>query len=96
MCIRDSLTIFSVAVAIGSGLAAWLAHGRIILLPTLVGAVLLGVFALDLGWTASSIVHSASPLGIAAYFASDVYKRQTLETRLGVTDSGPRRFRSRK
>src|ERR1700677_576971 len=29
------LTIFSVAVAVGSGLAAWLAHGRIILLPTL-------------------------------------------------------------
>jgi acyl-[acyl-carrier-protein]-phospholipid O-acyltransferase/long-chain-fatty-acid--[acyl-carrier-protein] ligase len=64
------LTIFSVAVAIGSGLAAWLAHGRIILLPTLVGAVLLGVFALDLGWTASSFVHSPSVLGIAAYFAS--------------------------
>jgi len=64
------LTIFSVAVAIGSGLAAWLAHGRIILLPTLFGAVLLGVFALDLGWTASTIVQSASPLGIAAYFAS--------------------------
>jgi acyl-[acyl-carrier-protein]-phospholipid O-acyltransferase/long-chain-fatty-acid--[acyl-carrier-protein] ligase len=64
------LTIFSVAVAIGSGLAAWLAHGRIILLPTLFGAVLLGVFGLDLGWTASTIVQSASPLGIAAYFAS--------------------------
>jgi acyl-[acyl-carrier-protein]-phospholipid O-acyltransferase/long-chain-fatty-acid--[acyl-carrier-protein] ligase len=64
------LTIFSVAVAIGSGFAAWLAHGRIVLLPTLVGAVLLGVFALDLGWTASSLVHSPGVLGIAAYFAS--------------------------
>ncbi len=64
------LTIFSVAVAVGSGLAAWLAHGRIILLPTLIGAALLGVFALDLGWTASVLVHPASPLGIAGYFAS--------------------------
>jgi acyl-[acyl-carrier-protein]-phospholipid O-acyltransferase / long-chain-fatty-acid--[acyl-carrier-protein] ligase len=64
------LTIFSVAVAIGSGLAAWLAHGRIILLPTLVGAVLLGLFSLDLGWTASALTHPASPLGIGAYFAS--------------------------
>ena len=27
------LTIFSVAVALGSGLAAWLSHGRIVLLP---------------------------------------------------------------
>src|ERR1700676_792087 len=38
------LTIFSVAVAVGSALAAWLAHGRIVLLPTLVGAVRLGGF----------------------------------------------------
>ena len=50
------LTIFSVAVAVGSGLAAWLAAGRIVLLPTLCGAVLLGLFSLDLGWTASAIV----------------------------------------
>ena len=64
------LTIFSIAVAVGSGLAAWLAHGRIILLPTLIGAVLLGLFALDLGWTTSALVHPASPLGIAGYFAS--------------------------
>ena len=33
--------MFSVAVAVGSGLAAWLASGRIVILPTLVGAVLL-------------------------------------------------------
>jgi acyl-[acyl-carrier-protein]-phospholipid O-acyltransferase/long-chain-fatty-acid--[acyl-carrier-protein] ligase len=64
------LAIFSVAVAVGSGLAAWLAAGRIILLPTLIGAVLLGLFSLDLGWTASAFVHPASPLGIADYFAS--------------------------
>ena len=43
--------MFSVAVAVGSGLAAWLAAGRIVILPTLIGAVLLGVFAVDLGWT---------------------------------------------
>ena len=43
------LAIFSISIAVGSGLAAWLAAGRIILLPTLIGAVLLGVFAIDLG-----------------------------------------------
>ena len=64
------LTIFSVSVAIGSGLAAWLAAGRIVLLPTLVAAVLLAVFCLDLGWTASALVPAASPLGIAGYFAA--------------------------
>jgi acyl-[acyl-carrier-protein]-phospholipid O-acyltransferase/long-chain-fatty-acid--[acyl-carrier-protein] ligase len=45
------LAIFSVSIAIGSGLAAWLAAGRIILLPTLIGAVLLGLFGIDLGWS---------------------------------------------
>ena len=64
------LTIFSVAVAIGSGLAAWLAAGRIVLLPTLVAAVLLGLFALDLGWTASAIMPAASPMAVGAFFAS--------------------------
>ena len=49
------LAIFSVAVAVGSALAAWLAHGRIVLLPTLFAGVLLGLFALDLGWTASAL-----------------------------------------
>ena len=64
------LAIFSVAVGVGSGLAAWLAAGRIIILPTLIGAVLLGVFSLDLGWTAAGFVTAASPLGIAGFFAS--------------------------
>jgi acyl-[acyl-carrier-protein]-phospholipid O-acyltransferase / long-chain-fatty-acid--[acyl-carrier-protein] ligase len=45
------LAVFSIAIAVGSGLAAWLAHGRIILLPTLIGGVLLGLFAIDLGAT---------------------------------------------
>src|SRR5271169_7544 len=64
------LTIFSVAVAVGSGLAAWLAAGRIVLLPTLVGAVLIGLFALDLGWTASALTSSTSPIEVSGYFAS--------------------------
>jgi len=57
------LAVFSVAVAIGSGLASWLCHGRIVLVPTLIGAVLLGVFALDLGWTTHGLVAGA-PQGI--------------------------------
>src|SRR5436309_12537396 len=44
------LAVFSIAIAIGSLLAAWLSHGRIALFPTLVGAFFLGVFALDLGF----------------------------------------------
>jgi len=64
------LTIFSVAVAVGSALAAWLAHGRIILLPTLVAAVLLGLFSLDLGWTTSSMAPAAHPLTVGEFFSA--------------------------
>jgi acyl-[acyl-carrier-protein]-phospholipid O-acyltransferase / long-chain-fatty-acid--[acyl-carrier-protein] ligase len=64
------LTIFSVSVGVGSGLAAWLAAGRIVLLPTVVATVLLGLFSLDLGWTASAVVAAKSPLTVAGYFAS--------------------------
>ena len=64
------LTIFSVSVAIGSGLAAWLAHGRIVLLPTLIGGVLIGLFAIDLGLTSSGLMHPASPIDFAHYFSS--------------------------
>ena len=45
------LAVFSIAVAIGSGLAAWLCAGRIILLPTLLGALCLGIFSLFMGFT---------------------------------------------
>ncbi len=66
------LATFSVAVAIGSGLASWLCHGRIVLVPTLVGAILLGIAALDLGWTthglASGIVSDDALLGIGSVF----------------------------
>ena len=64
------LAIFSIAVALGSGLAAWLSAGRIIILPTLIGAVLLGVFAVDLGWASHNFVHGAAPLGIVGFFAT--------------------------
>src|SRR5262249_55151498 len=55
--------------AIGSGLAAWLAHGRIVLFPTLVGAFVLAVCALDLGWATYGLPNA--PLaGIGEGFTS--------------------------
>src|SRR5262245_54718480 len=61
--------IFAISIAIGSLLAAWIAAGRIILLPTLIGSVLLGLFALDIG--VSTI--GAQPIaGLASYW--DIFK----------------------
>ena len=59
------LAIFTVAVGTGSGLAAAIARGRIVLRTTLVGAVLIGISAIDLG--AAPI---ASLQGPAAVFTS--------------------------
>jgi acyl-[acyl-carrier-protein]-phospholipid O-acyltransferase / long-chain-fatty-acid--[acyl-carrier-protein] ligase len=64
------LAVFSVAVAVGSGLAAWLAAGRIVILPTLVGAVLLGVFAVDLGWTSFGTPLALVPASVEKVFSS--------------------------
>jgi len=36
--VTTCLAVFSISIAVGSGLAAWLAAGRIILLPTVIGA----------------------------------------------------------
>ncbi len=63
------LAIFSISVAVGSGLAAWLAHGRIVLFPTLLGAFLLGVFTLDLGWATFGVA-AAETHGVQAVFTS--------------------------
>ena len=64
------LTIFSVSVAIGSGLAAWLAHGRIVLLPTLIGCVLIGLFAIDLGAAAWGLARPGHSIDFAHYFGA--------------------------
>src|SRR5262249_35442733 len=58
--------IFAISIAIGSGLAAWLQGGRIILLPTLIGAVLLALFSLDIGF--STLNASPAP-GLNGYWA---------------------------
>ena len=65
------LTVFSVAVAVGSGLAAWLSAGRIVILPTLVGAILLGAFAVDLGWATYGSPLAIVPAGVGEVFSSD-------------------------
>src|SRR4029077_7286979 len=63
------LAVFAVAIGVGSALAAWLAHGRIVLFPTLLAAVLLGLFALDLSWATWDVTTTATA-GFAEVFRS--------------------------
>jgi acyl-[acyl-carrier-protein]-phospholipid O-acyltransferase / long-chain-fatty-acid--[acyl-carrier-protein] ligase len=58
------LAVFSIAIAIGSGLASWLASGRIVLIPTVFAAALLGLFALHLGWIIHGMTAAADGRGV--------------------------------
>ena len=68
--VTTCLAVFSISIAIGSGLAAWLAAGRIILLPTVIAAFLLGVFAIDLGWSTMRAAPIPGLSGFLALFGS--------------------------
>jgi MFS transporter len=73
------LAIFTIAVGAGSGLAAGIARGRIRLRTTLVGAILLGIFAIDLGAATLGAPPVASPEGPAAVFASALGVRAAVD-----------------
>jgi acyl-[acyl-carrier-protein]-phospholipid O-acyltransferase / long-chain-fatty-acid--[acyl-carrier-protein] ligase len=64
------IAVFAIFIAIGSGLAAWLAHGRIILLPTVVGAFLMGVFMIDLALATIWATPAQDTRGIGAVLSS--------------------------
>ena len=64
------LGLFSIAVGAGSGLAAAIARGRIVLKTTLAGAVLLGAFALDLGIAVWGAAPALTPQAPGAVFSS--------------------------
>jgi acyl-[acyl-carrier-protein]-phospholipid O-acyltransferase/long-chain-fatty-acid--[acyl-carrier-protein] ligase len=64
------LAVFSIAIAVGSGLAAWLASGRIVLIPTVFGALLLAIFAIDLGVLTNGMVAARQGLGVAEVFGA--------------------------
>ncbi|MCL2430121.1 MAG: AMP-binding protein, partial [Alphaproteobacteria bacterium] len=60
----------TIAVALGSGLAAWLASGRIVLMPTVLGGLLLAVFAIDLGVAIAGHAAAGQGLSIAQVLAT--------------------------
>jgi acyl-[acyl-carrier-protein]-phospholipid O-acyltransferase/long-chain-fatty-acid--[acyl-carrier-protein] ligase len=73
------LAIFSVAVGVGSGLAAVIARGRIVLKTTLMGAVLLGAFALDLGVATFGITPAQTSLDPAVVLSSRLGLRAAID-----------------
>src|SRR3954471_14287599 len=73
------LAVFSVAVGVGSGLAPWLSAGRIVLLPTLVGAIGLTLFALDLGFATFGLPQQTVSIGVKEAFSSGLGLRMAID-----------------
>jgi acyl-[acyl-carrier-protein]-phospholipid O-acyltransferase/long-chain-fatty-acid--[acyl-carrier-protein] ligase len=73
------LALFSVAVGVGSGLAALVARGKIVLRTTVFGALLLGVFALDLGMVTLGTPPVLTPQGPGLALTSPLGLRATID-----------------
>jgi acyl-[acyl-carrier-protein]-phospholipid O-acyltransferase/long-chain-fatty-acid--[acyl-carrier-protein] ligase len=80
------LAIFSVAVGIGSAIAAVIARGRIVLWPIVAAAALMGVFLLDLGW--GSAVSTPSEATRAADFIATSHGLRILADLAGLAAAG--------
>ncbi|HET7850417.1 MAG TPA: MFS transporter [Pseudolabrys sp.] len=64
------LALFSIGVGTGSALAALIARGRIVLKTTVAGALLIAVFALDIGMATSGIASVPAPFPPSIVFSS--------------------------
>lgn len=63
------LALFSIAIAIGSGIGSHISTGRVVLLPAPIACFVIGAVALDIGAWASGIVTPAHKLDAYAFFA---------------------------
>ena len=73
------LALFSISIGAGSGLAAAIARGRIVLKTTLAGCVLIGLFALDLALATMGVAPASVPQNPGAVFSSALGIRTALD-----------------
>ena len=73
------LALFSIAIGLGSGLAAAIARGRIVLDTTLAGAVLIAAFALDLGLAIYGAAPALTPQAPTTMFSSALGIRAAID-----------------
>ena len=59
---------FAIGIAIGSGLASYILAGRMLMLPTPIAALVIGVVSLDLAFILSGAQAPSQLLGVADYF----------------------------
>ncbi|MGH6857274.1 MAG: acyl-[ACP]--phospholipid O-acyltransferase [Methylocella sp.] len=90
MVVTIYLTIFAVAIALGSGLAAILLAGKIVLLPAAIGAAIIAAVSADLGVSLmqSPVAEAARALAPSAFFAQPGAWRVTADLALLAVAGG--------
>ncbi|WP_422376627.1 acyl-[ACP]--phospholipid O-acyltransferase [Roseibium sp.] len=73
------LTIFAVSIGVGSALAAWLAAGRIVLLPAPVGTVIMALFCLDAAAVVAGMDHAATAITLSQFLAQQGVLRLSID-----------------
>lgn len=74
------MAVFAVSIAAGSAVSAWLSGGRIILLQAVLGAIMVGVFATDLGYVASGITTvDHPPMELSEFLAQSSAIRMAMD-----------------
>ncbi|MGW8206319.1 MAG: acyl-[ACP]--phospholipid O-acyltransferase [Hyphomicrobiaceae bacterium] len=73
------LVVFTIGIAIGSGLAARASKMRPNLALVPLGALLMGLFSLDIGWTATGIATASPPLDARSFLAAPTGVRLSLD-----------------
>ncbi|WP_420336915.1 acyl-[ACP]--phospholipid O-acyltransferase [Roseibium sp.] len=81
------LTVFAISIGIGSALAAWLAAGRVVLLPAPVGTLLIALFSADIAWTLSSLPQDVPTTGLLELLGREGTLRLTFDM-AGLAISG--------
>ncbi len=83
-----ALCAFSVGIGLGSALAAGVAGGRIVLLPSVLGAALMGAALLDLWWTTRGLAPVAPAADLSAFLARPGAVRSLLDLALVAVAGG--------
>ena len=79
--------LFAIGIAIGSLLAAIIAHGRIFLLPTPMSAFLMAVFLIDLGLATWSLPQASASIGLWDFFTHSLGLRIAFDV-MGLAVAG--------
>jgi acyl-[acyl-carrier-protein]-phospholipid O-acyltransferase/long-chain-fatty-acid--[acyl-carrier-protein] ligase len=82
------LALFAVAVAVGSGLGAYLSFGRTVLVMVPVASVVMAAAAAHLGWTLIGVTPAPALLDVAAFFERPIAWRVAVDLGLVALAGG--------